>query len=120
PVGAGAERRGGPPGLVAGATHPRAGGPAACRLVPPPPAVPVGTAVLSARSASRKRITRAKGPPISLRLYGKTGRWQAYPATLIPDACTNPGDDETGTIDALLPPAKNVSRMELLLNDKVI
>jgi len=95
-------------------------GTGAIRHVTALPAVPVGAAMLSARSASRKRMARAKGPAISLRLYGKTGRWQAYPATLIPDACTNPGDDETGTIDALLPPAKNASRMELLLNDKVI
>jgi hypothetical protein len=95
-------------------------GTGAIRHVTALPAVPVGAAMLSARSASRKRIARAKGPALSLRLYGKTGRWQAYPAALIPDACTNPGDDETGTIDALLPPAKNASRMELLLNDKVI
>ena len=95
-------------------------GTGAIRHVTALPAVPVGAAMLSARSASRKRMARAKGPAISLRLYGKTGRWQAYPATLIPDACTNPGDDETGTIDALLPPAKNASRMELLLNDKMI
>ena len=43
-----------------------------------------------------------------------------FPSTFIADACRDAGDDETGVIDALLPPSKNPSHLELVLNGSVV
>ena len=79
-----------------------------------------GRALESARTSARqKRNTR--GPSLALRLYTRGGRAaQEFPVTFIADACRDAGDDETGVIDALLPPARNATRLELVLNGSVV
>ena len=70
-------------------------------------------------SAQQKRA--ARGPSLVLRLYTRGGRTPVeFPVTFIADACRDAGDDETGVIDALLPPSRNASHLELVLNGSVV
>lgn len=79
-----------------------------------------GRELQSARTSARQKRT-ARGPSLALRLYTRGGRAPLeFPVSFIPDACRDAGDDETGVIDALLPPARNASRLELILNGSVI
>ena len=77
---------------------------------------PAGASVLAASRARRS----STGPTLSLRVYGRGPVPQEFPAAFIQDACKDPGDDVTGTVDALLPAAKDGSRLELVLNGHVI
>ena len=79
-----------------------------------------GRALESARTSGRQKRT-ARGPSLALRLYTRGGRTaQEFPVAFIADACRDPGDDETGVIDVLLPPARNATRLELVLNGSVV
>jgi hypothetical protein len=79
-----------------------------------------GRELASARS-SRRQTRPTRGPSLALRLYSRGGRAPLeFPVTFIPDACRDAGDDETGVIDVLLPPARNASRLELVLNGSVV
>ena len=70
-------------------------------------------------SAQQKRA--ARGPSLVLRLYTRSGRTPIeFPVAFIADACRDAGDDETGVIDALLPPSRNASHLELVLNGSVV
>jgi hypothetical protein len=72
------------------------------------------------RPATRSARTRAE-QTVSLRLHGADGRvLSEYPAIVIPDACQDPGDDQTGIVDAFLPAVGSAARLELLMNDSVI
>jgi hypothetical protein len=72
------------------------------------------------RPATRSTRRRAEHT-VSLRLYAADGRVLGeYPATVIPDACQDPGDDRTGIVDVFLPAVQNAARLELLMNDSVI
>jgi hypothetical protein len=83
-------------------------------------AVPARQAALASKP-SRRRTGGRTADRVALRLYGKGGRLVGeFPATVILDACLNPGDDTTGTIDTFLDPVKDASRLELLLNGSVI
>ena len=80
---------------------------------------PPGREIQSSRTPSRQK--RSQGPSLSLRLYARSGRAPVeFPVTFIQDACRDAGDDETGVVDALLPPSKNAARLELVLNGTVI
>jgi hypothetical protein len=79
-----------------------------------------GRELASARS-SRRQTRATRGPSLALRLYSRGGRGPLeFPVTFIPDACRDAGDDETGVVDVLLPPARNASRLELMLNGSVV
>jgi hypothetical protein len=77
---------------------------------------PPGASVLAASRARRS----STGPTLSLRVYCRGSVPQEFPAAFIQDACKDPGEDVTGTVDALLPAAKDGSRLELVLNGHVI
>jgi hypothetical protein len=57
----------------------------------------------------------------SLRLSSSAGDLiDEYPARVIPDACLDPGDDETGIIDATIPNDMAAARLDLLLDGQVL
>lgn len=57
----------------------------------------------------------------SLRLSNSNGEPLAeYPARVIPDACREPGDDETGIIDAAIPNDMAATTLDLLLNGALL
>jgi len=66
------------------------------------------------------RGRRSAEPDVSLRFYGSGPRPRIIPVAFIRDACTNRGDDVTGTVDTLLPAIKNATRLELVLNGQVV
>jgi hypothetical protein len=69
------------------------------------------------RSGDRRRAD----PAVALRISGSGGRAIVeYPATVILDACQDPGDDRTGIVDAFLPASERADRIELLMNGSVI
>ena len=57
----------------------------------------------------------------SLRLSSSAGDLiDEYPAWVIPDACLDPGEDETGIIDATIPNDPVAARIELLMDGQVL
>lgn len=88
--------------------------------VTPVPAVPAGQRALKAARTGRGMASLTPGGQAALRLIGARDKVLGeFPATIIPDACLNPGDDVTGIVDAFLP-AANASRLELVLNSQVV
>jgi hypothetical protein len=84
--------------------------------------LPSGGELLPASKAATAARRSSSGPAaITLRLFaGGRKAPQEFAATFIPDACTNPGDDVTGTVDALIPAPPDAARLELVLNGHVV
>ena len=90
------------------------------------PSVPAGRDIEAGGSGAAKRRGAARAragstPAVLLRLYDEADRLIAeVPATPIPDACRDPGDDETAAVDILLAASKRASRLEMVLNGTVV
>lgn len=69
---------------------------------------------------SRRRRSTSAEPVLSLRLHGSGARPREFPVEFIRDACTDRGDDVTGTVDALLPAMKGTTGVDLVLNGEVV
>ncbi len=82
--------------------------------------VPAGRS-LATPGRERGRTTARAEHTVALRRSNADGRpldERAVP--LILDACADPGDDRTGIVDTFLPPSPDASRLELLLDGRVI
>jgi hypothetical protein len=90
------------------------------RHVLPVAAIPPGQAPL-AGGRPRRSSRAARGPEVALRVIGRGDAVMGeFPAAFIADACNDPGDDVTGSIDAFLTPASAATRLELLLDGTVV
>ena len=88
--------------------------------VTPQPAVASG-AVLSREKEGPRRRSASGKPNLALRVYGSDDALLAeYRTELIPDACRDAGDDETGTVDASIPQNPAAVRLELVLDGNVL
>ena len=86
----------------------------------PQPAAASGTPARREAEASRRRGA-IKKPLITLRVYDQRGRMlNGYRAELIPDACRDVGDDNTGSVDVFIPQDLSASRLDLVLNGTVL
>jgi hypothetical protein len=90
------------------------------RHVLPVAAVPPGQAPLA--SGRPRRSARAgRGPQVALRVFGRSGTLIGeFVAPFIADACREPGDDVTGSIDAFLAGTSAATRLELVLDGTVV
>jgi hypothetical protein len=90
------------------------------RHVLPVTAVPPGQAPLAA-GRPRRSSRAARGPQVALRVFGRGDALIGeFPATFIADACRDPGDDVTGSIDAFIAGASSATRLDLLLDGTVV
>lgn len=90
------------------------------RHVLPVTAVPPGQTPLA--SGRPRRTSRAdRGPQVALRVFGRGDTpIGEFVAPFIADACRDPGDDVTGSIDAFLAGASAATRLELVLDGTVV
>ena len=90
------------------------------RHVLPVAAVPPGHGPL-ASGRPQRRGRAGRGPEVALRVFGRAGSLIGeFVAPFIADACRDPGDDVTGSIDAFLAGASAATRLELVLDGTVV
>ena len=90
------------------------------RHVTPYASAPAGTSLL-AQVTSSARSRPMSGSKAIIRLYRRNARTpQEFAPPFIQDACTNPGDDVTGSIDVLIPSATDAVRLDLVLDGHVV
>jgi hypothetical protein len=82
--------------------------------------LPVATSGgLATRLASGSRSKKTGKPNVTVRAYAGANSVE-YQVEWIPDACLDPGDDETGAVDAFIPRSASMTRLELVLNGTVL
>lgn len=85
---------------------------------------PQATAATMPLPTARRGAKKGRGkdePVARLRVLDAAGKSLGeYSVTMIPDACRDPGEDDTATVDALIPKLAGAAQIELLLDDRVL
>jgi hypothetical protein len=85
--------------------------------VTPQPVATSGGPATPVTAGSRSKKTGK--PNLTVRAYTGAALVE-YKVDFIQDACRDPGDEETGAVDAFIPQSAALTRLELLLNGSVI